>query len=138
MIIAAFSLTKFITPVPGATGDKGDKGTDGSSGTKGDKGDAGSAGDKGSTGSTGDKGEKGDKPVRGVDYFIMNGMRGPQGPPGRDGLESTGGGDSLLENSTYTYVDSLVTRIDYASGQYKTFTYNLIIKLFESRIYLIK
>lgn len=68
---------------------------------------------------------KGDKPENGIDYFVRHGRDGRDGRNGMDGISgSDGGGDSLLENSTFTYTDGLVTRIDYVSGQYKTFTYN--------------
>jgi len=109
----------------GPSGKDGADGKPGERGEKGDKGDRGESGLPGTDGKRGPKGEKGDKPILGVDYFIINGANGRDGRPGRDGLDGTGGGgDSMLSNSTYTYSDGLVTRIDYADGQYKTFVYN--------------
>jgi hypothetical protein len=112
----------------GNTGAKGADGKDGVSGLKGDKGDTGPqgpVGPKGDRGPKGPKGDKGDKPVLGTDYFVVPGPAGKNGRDGLNGLDGVGGGDSLLEDSTYTYTDGLVTRIDYESGQYKELTYNV-------------
>ena len=93
-------------------------------GEKGNKGDPGSPGPRGPKGERGEKGEPGEKPIKGIDYWVMHGKDGRDGRDGRDGIDAISGGDSLLENSTFTYVGSLVTRIDYESGQSKVFTYN--------------
>lgn len=66
-----------------------------------------------------------DTPVLGVDYFIQPGPAGRDGKNGRDGLDgTTGGGGDITANATFTYSAGIVQRIDYADGQYKTFTYN--------------
>lgn len=65
---------------------------------------------------------KGDKPRLGVDYFVMHGKDGRDGRNGVDAISVST--DSSLEDSSFTYSDGLVTRIDYADGQYKTFIYN--------------
>ena len=52
-----------------------------------------------------------------VNYFIV------RGHDDREGLNGYGIND--IENSTFTYNDGIVTRIDYESGQSKVFTYNL-------------
>ena len=68
---------------------------------------------------------KGDKPRPGIDYFVMHGKDGRDGRNGQPGIAGESGGDSLLEDSTFTYTDGLVTRIDYESGQYKELSYNV-------------
>jgi hypothetical protein len=70
------------------------------------------------------KGEKGDKPKLGIDYVVVHGKNGRDGKS-IVGVESgSDSSESILEDSTFTYNNGLVTRIDYISGQYKTFIYN--------------
>jgi hypothetical protein len=116
----------------GPKGDKGEKGNNGKDGVAGKDGKDGRNGLDGKDGKDGSPGKKGKDgvngltPQLGVDYFMQP---GPRGPKGRDGSGTGGSGgpdDTLLETCTMTYsVTGLVTRIDYASGQSKVFTYNV-------------
>jgi hypothetical protein len=92
---------------------------------KGDKGDPGPPGPKGDKGDKGDPGRDGYSPILGVDYVIYHGKDGTDGKNGRDGVGTGGDGESLLEDATFTYTGDTLTRVDYASGQSKVFTYNL-------------
>lgn len=108
----------------GEPGRPGKDGKDGRDGVDGKRGLTGKPGKEGKRGPKGLKGDKGDTPVLGVDYFIQPGPAGKNGRDGRDGLDGIGGGGDITANATFTYSAGIVQRIDYADGQYKTFTYN--------------
>jgi hypothetical protein len=86
---------------------------------------AGKDGNPGEKGDQGEPGEDGHTPIAGIDFIVRHGRDGKDGRNGRDGGGSGGPDDTLLETCTITYNAGLVTRIDYASGQSKVFTYNV-------------
>ena len=53
----------------------------------------------------------------GEPFVLAAGIPGPPGPPG------PGGGGAGETNPAFTYTDSRVSRIDYASGAHKLLTY---------------
>jgi len=98
---------------PGPAGPPGPQGAIGPQGLPGEKGDQGDPGPIGLTGPAGPTGPQGPQGIQGE--------IGPQGPKGDPGTVAP----DAETDPIFTYTDNRVSRIDYASGNYKLFTYTL-------------
>lgn len=109
--------------VPGPQGEMGPMGPAGAKGDTGDVGPMGPQGEPGATGATGATGPAGPQGLPGEP-----GPAGPMGPVGPQGAKGDKGDPGTVapdaeSSPVFSYTDGRVSRIDYASGNYKLFTY---------------
>jgi hypothetical protein len=144
--VQAIAAKQAIVPLQGEKGDKGDKGPAGERGLPGEKGERGDMGLPGPKGNDGPAGLQGvsvvDLRVDFDNHLVVNLSNGEELDAGEIRTEGSnltsntsvvinrgeegggGGGEAFREiNPVFTYTSGALTRIDYDSGNYKTFAY---------------